>query len=155
MYTKSQKLHCVYYEQKFVEREISPLSYVMLMTFDLLILKSIGVICEWWSTSLPTLMIIGQNILKLSSKMVLLDLLTSKSIGVIYQWWLNDSKQCFSILGHFDLDRWPTDLKKDRGHLPMMNNFPIKFHDPEPKHTQVIIRKWFYYFGSLWPCPLT
>ena len=61
----------------------------------------------------------------------------------------------FTASGHCDLDLWPSDLKINRGHLPVMTNVPMKFHDPRRKRSWVIIRKPFSYFQSLWPWPVT
>ena len=38
----------------------------------------------------------------------------------------------FTVLSHCDLDLWHSDLKINRGHLPVMINEPMKFHDPRP-----------------------
>jgi hypothetical protein len=94
-------------------------------------LISIGVICQSWSMYLCSFMIIGLSILELSSG------------------------NHFTVSRHRDLDLWPTDLKINRGHLQVMINVPMKFHDPKRKLSWVIIRKPFYYVKSPWPWPLT
>jgi len=101
------------------------------LTFDLVTWKSIGVICESWSMYLWSFMILGVSVLELSSG------------------------NHFTISGHRDLDLWPSDLEINRGHLRVMINLPMKFHDPRRMRSWVIIRKPFYYFGSPWPWPLT
>ena len=101
------------------------------LTFDLVTWKSIGVICQSWPMSLWSFMIPGLSVLELSSG------------------------NHFTASGHCDLDLWPSDLKINRGHLPVMTNVPMKFRDPRPKRSWVIIRKPFYCFRSLWPWPLT
>ena len=101
------------------------------LTFDLVTSRSIGVICRWWPMSLWSFMIPGLRVLELSSK------------------------NHFTASGHCDLDLLPSDLKINRGHLPVMTNVPMKFHDPRPKISWVNIRKPFYCFRSLWPWPLT
>jgi hypothetical protein len=77
--------------------------------------KSIGVICESWSIYPWSFMILGVCVLELSSR------------------------NHFTISGHCDLDLWPSDLKINRGHLQVMINVPMKFHDPSPKRSWVII----------------
>jgi len=101
------------------------------LTFDLVTWKSIGVICKSRSMYLWSVMILGKSVLELSSE------------------------NHFTISGHRDLDLWPCDLKINRGHLQVMINLPMKFHDPRRMRSWVIIRKPFYYFGSPWPWPLT
>jgi len=59
----------------------------------------------------------------------------------------------FHSLGHCDLDLWPTDLKIKRGLLLNKGYYHIKFEGSGPKGTQVIERKRFSLFGSLWPWP--
>jgi len=61
----------------------------------------------------------------------------------------------FHYLGHCDLDLWPTDPKIDRGLLPNKGYHPIEFEGSGSKGTQVIERKRFSLFKSLWPWPLT
>ena len=102
----------------------------MTLTFDLVTWKSIGVICQSWPMSLWSFVIPGLSVLELSSG------------------------NHFTASGHCDLDLWPSDLKINRGHLPVMTNVPMKFHDPRPKRSWVIIRKPFYYFQSLLTCDL-
>ena len=140
------------------------------LTFDLVTWKSIGVICQSWSMYLWSFMIIGLSILELSSgnhftmsSHCYLDLWPSdlKSIGVICESWSMylwsfmilgvsflelSSGNHFSISSHCDLDLWPSDLNINRGHLRVMINVPMKFHDPRRKRSWVIIRKPFYYF---------
>ena len=104
---------------------------LMTLTFDLVTQKSIGVICESWSMYLWSFMILGVSLLELSSG------------------------NHFTVLSHHDLDLWPSDMKINRGYLPVMTSVPMKFRDPRPKRSWVIIRKPFYCFRSLWPWPLT
>ena len=85
------------------------------LTFDLVTWKSIGVICQSWSMYLWSFMILGISVLELSSG------------------------NHFTISGHRDLDLWPSDLKINRGHLLVMINVPMKFHDPRPKRSWVIV----------------
>jgi len=92
------------------------------LTFDLVTWKSIGVICQSWSMYLWSFMIIGLSILELSSGNHL------------------------TVLSHYDLNLWPSDLKINRGHLPVIINVPMKFHGPRRKHSWVIILKPFYCF---------
>jgi len=147
------------------------------LTFDLVTWKSIGVICESRSMYLWSVMILGKSVLELSSENHFtisghrdLDLVTSKSIRVICESWSIylwsfmilgicvlelSSENHFTISGHRDLDLWPSDLKINRGHLQVMINLAMKFHDPRRMNFWVIIRKPFYYFGSPWPWPLT
>ena len=147
------------------------------LTFDLVTWKSIGVICKSRSMYLWSVMILGKSVLELSFENHLtisghcdLDLVTSKSIGVICESWSIylwsfmilgicflelSSENHFTISGHRDLDLWPSDIKINRGHLRVMINLPMKFHDPSRMRSWVIIRKPFYYFGSPWPWPLT
>ena len=80
-------------------------------------LKIIRVICESWSMYLWSFMIVAISVLELPSG------------------------NHFTISGHCDLDLWPSDLKINTGHLRVMINLPIKFHDPRPKRSWVIIRK--------------
>jgi len=146
---------------------------------DLVTWQSIGFIWESWSMNLWSFMILGISVLELSSgnhftisghRDLDLDLVTSKSIVVICESWSMYtwsfmilgisvleflSGNHFTISGHRDLDLWYSDLKINRGQLRIMINLPIKFHDPRPMRSWVIIRKPFYYFGSLWPWPLT
>jgi len=101
------------------------------LTFDLVTWELIGVTCQSWSMYLWSLMILGVSFLELSSG------------------------NHFTVSSHRDLDLWPSDLNINRGHLPVMINVPMKFHDPRRKRSWVIIRKPFYCFESLWPWPLT
>jgi hypothetical protein len=101
------------------------------LTFDPVTSKSIGVICKSRSMYLWSVMILGKSVLELSSE------------------------NHFTISGHHDIDLWPCELKINRGHLQVMINLPMKFHDPRHMRSWVIIRKSFYYFGSPWPWPLT
>ena len=87
------------------------------LTFDLVTWKSIGVICQSWSMYLWSFMILGLSILELSSE------------------------NHFTVLSHPDLDLWPSDLKINRGHLRVMINVPMKFHDPRPNYSWVIIQE--------------
>ena len=99
--------------------------------------------------------------------------MTWKSIGVTcagdqcpYEVWIPglsvlelSSGNHFTASGHCDLDLWPSDLKINRGHLPVMTNVPMKFRDPRPKRSWVIIRKPFYCSSGhcdldLWPSDL-
>jgi len=101
------------------------------LTFDLLISKSIGV---FYSISVITLWILkalDQRVLKLLSG------------------------NGFHSLGHSDLDLWLTDLKINRVLLLNKGYHPMKIEGSGPKGTQVIERKRFSIFGSLWPWPLT
>ena len=90
----------------------------MTLTFDLVTWELIGVTSQSWSMYLWSLMILGVSILELSSG------------------------NHFTVLSHRDL--WPSDLNINRGHLPVMINVPMKFHDPRRKFSWVIIRKQFY-----------
>jgi len=83
---------------------------------------TVGVICQSWSMYLWSFMIIGLSILELSSGNHL------------------------TVLSHYDLNLWPSDLKINRGHLPVIINVPMKFHGPRRKHSWVIILKPFYCF---------
>mgnify|MGYP001586323406 CR=1 FL=1 len=150
----------------------------MTLKFDLLSPKSIRVICRSWPTSLSTFMILGPSVSSYNPEMKLMfrapvtltyDLMYPKSIWVIYRSWPTSlssfmilglsvlqlsSGNDFSVSGPCDIDLWPYQPKINRGLLPVMTNFPINFHDPRPKRSPVIIRKWFYCFGPLWPWPL-
>jgi len=79
------------------------------LTFDLVTWELIGVTCQSWSMYLWSLMILGVSFLELSSG------------------------NHFTVSSHRDLDLWPTDLKINRGHLQVMINVPMKFHDPKRK----------------------
>jgi len=81
------------------------------LTFDLVTWKSIGVICESWSMYLWSFMILGVSVLELSSG------------------------NHFTGSSHRDLDLWPSDLNINRGHLRVMINVPMKFHDPRRKRS--------------------
>ena len=81
------------------------------LTFDLKTWKSIGVICQTWLMYLRSFIILAVGILELPSG------------------------NHFTILSHRDLDIWPSDLKINRGHLQVMINVPMKFHDPRRKHS--------------------
>ena len=81
--------------------------------------KSKQVKCQSWETKLSSFMILDQRVLKLSSGNHIVA-----------------PNPC-------DLNLWPTNPKIQRGHLPVMNNLPMRFHDPRPKRSQVIILKPF------------
>ena len=87
-------------------------------------LKSKEVIWESWSMYLWSFMILGVSFFELSSG------------------------NHFTVSSHCDLDLWPSELKINRGHLAVMTNVPLKFHDPRRKRSWVIIRKPFSYFKS-------
>ena len=93
----------------------------MTLTFDLMSPRSRGVICRSWPISLSTFMILGLSFLQL--------------------WSGND----FTVSGPCDL--WPYEPKINRGLLLVMTNLPINFHDPRPKGSPLIIRKWFFCLG--------
>ena len=101
------------------------------LTFDQVTWELIGVTCQSWSMYLWSLINLGVSFLQLSSG------------------------NHFTVSSHHDLDLWPSDLNINRGHLPVMINVPMKFHDPRRKRSWVIIQKPFYCFESLWPWPLT
>jgi len=101
---------------------------------------------------------------------LIFDLLTPKSIGVFYSkratilWSLKALAQRvlkllsgngFHSSSHCDLDLLPTDPKIKSGLLLNQGYRPIKFEGSGSKGTQVIERKRFSLFGSLWPWPLT
>jgi len=93
--------------------------------------KSVGVFYYIRAITLWSLKALGQRVLELLSGNV------------------------FHSLGHCDLDLWPTDPKINRGLLLNKGYHPIKFEGSGPKGIQVIERKRFSLFGSLWPWPLT
>jgi len=59
----------------------------------------------------------------------------------------------FTVSSHRDLDLWPSDLEIKRGHLQIMINVHIKFHDHRRTLSWVIIPKPFYWFESPLPWP--
>ena len=103
------------------------------LSFDIVTWKLIGVICQSWSMYLWSFMILGIRILELSSR----NHFFYFRVTVILTFDL------VTISGHRDLAIWPSDLKINRGHLRVMINVPMKFHDPRPKRSWVIIRKPF------------
>jgi len=74
------------------------------LTFYLVTWKSIVlIICQSWSIYLWRFMILGLTILELSSG------------------------NLFTVMSHCDLDLWPSDLKINKGYIPVMINVPIKY----------------------------
>ena len=89
------------------------------LTFDLVTPKSKGVFYTLWLTSLPSLVNLGQSILKISCG------------------------NGFSMESRLDPDLRPSDPKNNRGLLHIMTNLPTKFGEPRSKRSQDIARKWF------------
>ena len=89
------------------------------LTFDLVTPKTIGVFYTLWPTSLPSLVNLGQSVVKI---------------------WRGNG---FYIKGRRDLDLWPSDRKIKRGLLHILTNLPTKFGEPRSKHSQDIMQKWF------------
>ena len=104
------------------------------LTFDLVTLKLIGVICWWWPTCTPSMKFLGP----------------SKN-------YFSAHRHCdLSAQGHCDLDFRRTDLKTNRGLLLGMANLHTKYGIPRPKHSSVIVRKPFFtsqghHDLDLWP----
>jgi len=101
------------------------------LTFDLLTPKSNGFFNWIWAITIWSLKALAQRVLKLLSG------------------------NGFHSSGHCELDLWPTDPKINSGLSLNKGYHPMKFEGSGPKGTQVIERKWFSLFGSLWPWPLT
>ena len=88
----------------------SRLAWPLTLTFDLLTWISIGVIYSSRTIYLPSLKLLGQNVLELSVAQ-----------------------------GEVDLhDLWPTDLNINRGHLLIKDYQPTKFEASWAKHSWVI-----------------
>ena len=118
----------------------------MTLTFDILILKCIGVTYWTWPIFLLSTMTVTQKLFKILSGHGFcikcycdLDLLISKCIGVIYWPWpiflsstMTVTHKLFKILsGHgfwikclCDLDLWPIDLKLYKVYLLTKTNLP-------------------------------
>jgi len=150
------------------------------LTFDLLTLKSVGVIYWPCPIFLPRRMTVSHKLFKILSWHIFFllnatvtltfDLLISKIIGVIYWTWLiflpstmTVTQKLFKILSehvfcikcYCDLDLWHSDLKMYRGHLLRMADLPTKYHDCHSESFQDIEWKWFLDKMLLWPSPLT
>ena len=98
----------------------------MTLTFNLLILKSIGHILDLWGVYGLSFMTIGV-----------------KQLGDINHF--QQSMQC-------DLYLWPLDLEVDRAHPWFKGSVPVKFHD-RCKGELVMHMKPFYLTNALWPWP--
>ena len=91
------------------------------LTFDLVTPKSKGVFYTLWLTSLPSLVNLGQSILKISCG------------------------NGFYMESGSNPDIWPCDPKNNKGLLHLMTNLPTKFGKPRSKHCQDMALKWFWH----------
>ena len=96
-------------------------------------------------------------------------LLTLKFLWVIYIYLIIPIIQyCMETLGHMEFQLlckliltyvylwpWPYDPKINKGHLRVMNNLPINFHNPRPEHSLVIISSCYPKMIILFWAPVT
>ena len=113
----------------YFQSTILLLQVTVTLTFDLVIWKSIGVICRSWPMSLWSFIIPG------------ICVLVSYHPETIFLFPVTVTLTC-------DIDIQPSDLKINRGHLTVMTNVAMKFHDPRRKRSWVIIPKPFSFLQS-------